>query len=682
MHPAPLPCSSAITEVEVYARGALVTRRAQLPADLPAGPITLALGGITPTLDPGSLRARAEGGRDILSLHTALHIPEAAGAPGEAAARVLTLEDDARRAQLRLQEVRHAADLLRSLQPAPPRPGGRRRPVGRAVQSARAACALIDHHVARLDARARTSQREVEDLQRELEDARRHAAQRPQAELAGDHPTRTVLVTLDAGDAPLDALEITYAVGAARWWPAYTARLNDGASRAELTLEAFVAQATLEDWSHVRLALSTADLHRELQLPELHSLRLGRAQPPRPTGFRAPPQGLDALFEGYDRATRDAAPPEPPAPPPPQRPPYAAPEGGVLKKREAASVASDSALADEAEEQDVYLSMPAAAPQAMPARKSASLFSGFGGAAGGAPIARGESRKRADKADAPSPPPSHDPGDAWLRFDDLILEDPRESAARGRLTARPPLPLPITQARRQLIEETPTPHLGKDPLQTRGEFDHRFLASATVDLPGDALPRRIDLQRADASATTRLRAVPVHEAAVWREVTLNNPFPSPLLAGPVDVFIGGALLMTSSLSAVGPGGAMTFGLGVEERVRVHRDVRAQESTRGVFGGTTAVEHTVTVEITSNLPAPVPLDLLERLPVYGNSDIEIKLLRATPEATPYDQADRGAPLEGGLAWTFTLEPGAQRKIELRYELAFSSKYELHGGNRRA
>ena len=68
-----------------------------------------------------------------------------------------------------------------------------------------------------------------------------------------------------------------------------------------ISLSGIVAQASGEDWGGVTLALSTGDLLRDARLPEITSLRLGRAQKPRTKGYRAPPEGLDAMFEGYDR---------------------------------------------------------------------------------------------------------------------------------------------------------------------------------------------------------------------------------------------------------------------------------------------------------------------------------------------------------------------------------------------
>ena len=83
----------------------------------------------------------------------------------------------------------------------------------------------------------------------------------------------------------------------------------------------------------MRLSLSTAQLERRADVPELKALRIGRRQPPPArSGWREPPPGLDELFTGYDSAqhvppplsapqgraqVREFAMPPPPPPAPP-----------------------------------------------------------------------------------------------------------------------------------------------------------------------------------------------------------------------------------------------------------------------------------------------------------------------------------------------------------------------------
>ena len=56
-----IDCESRLERVVLYARGAVVTRRVSLPAELPEGPVELCVPRVTALAEAGSLRALVEG---------------------------------------------------------------------------------------------------------------------------------------------------------------------------------------------------------------------------------------------------------------------------------------------------------------------------------------------------------------------------------------------------------------------------------------------------------------------------------------------------------------------------------------------------------------------------------------------------------------------------------------------
>jgi hypothetical protein len=284
-------------------------------------------------------------------------------------------------------------------------------------------------------------------------------------------------------------------------------------------------------------------------------------------------------------------------------------------------------------------------------------------------------------AQAPRAPEALLPTDAWLDFSSLVLRDPDNAPRKGRLERRKDeLGVDLSAARRR-VEQLPNPLYGCDPRDARGMFDHRYDAAGLVDVLSNAQPQRVSLQTAETGCTPVLRTVPRADARAYREVELPNPFQAPLLAGPVDVFVEGALLRTSDLAAVDRGGLMKFGLGLEERVRVARNARVEESTRGLLGGSTHLVHHIHIEVTSNLGHPIRLTVLDRVPVTDDKEVEVKLLGCEPQAARYEQLDVGHPVRGGLRWVLELPHGQKRDLRFSYSVELSSKSELIGGNRR-
>lgn len=680
-----IECTSPIDAVVVYAEGAVVRRALRVPENLEAGTAELVVGRVTPQLEPGSLRAEIQGERAVLSVRSSVRVGESPAPPGELRERIEALELRDAVLTRNMKLLARTGASLRSLALAPRWRGRRFAAAPDAkFEDALAAIALIEDTEANVEDRSDALRIEQDEVREQLATLRLELDQATADERrrAGE-AWREIIVTVGAG-GPIDSLSVSYAVSTARWWPAYTLRLTDAGTRATLSVDALIAQNTGEAWNGVALSLCTGDLARGLELPKLPSLRLGKRQPPRPPGYRPLPTDLGDLFAGYDRAA--------PAMPPPQAKPAPATEtvmvtagfasesedewddfGGALADAPVSGGLERAAVASRSPAPASAPAPAAPAPQAKKAKLRARAFAvgasrGGGGAPGGTEVLM----QASSQAAPPPPPPPLEPDDDWLDFDGLILRDPR-AGGRGRLERRPRRHVSMGAIR--------TPAAVQSLTQTRGTFDHQWDAEATAEIPANGLAHRVTVTSATAAATPRLRAVPCVTPAVYREVHLHNPFPAPLLAGPMDVFLDRALLRQSPLATVDRGGDLRIGLGEEERVRVVRNARVRESTKGLLGGTTRVEHDIEIEVASSLGTPIGIDVIDRLPVTDDKEVEVRLTHSDPKAGSYDGADRGHPVRGGICWSIDLAPGEERRLLFSYAIEMDGKLEIQGGNRR-
>ncbi|MEO6575573.1 MAG: DUF4139 domain-containing protein, partial [Polyangiaceae bacterium] len=517
----------------------------------------------------------------------------------------------------------------------------------------------------------------------------------------------------------LSELEISYGVPGARWWAAYSVRLTEQNQKAAWALEAHVAQASGEDWAGVALTLSTVDLIRDARLPDLASFRLGRAQAPPRRGYRALPEGLESMFGGYDRAISKAPPPRsvvpqpPPAPPPPPLGGARPADAGALEEEEdtfgpvpARGAPQPRALPAPPR---AMMSFDMAAPQqsAPVAPQSASMLQAspppgsprraktgmFGGAAAvtsesrsiGAPSAGGMTRAEPAPAakGAAHVREQLEPVDTWLDFDRLILGQMNDRAHRGRLAQDPGVlgdAGPAAAAREKIERVVPPGAMDPRDYASRG-FQLSYDSNAPADIPSNALAHRVLLSEAEASSEARLIVVPRESGDVYREARMTNPFEVTLLPGAVDVFVDGALLTTSRIGIIGLGGTIELGLGVEDRMRVARNARVEESTAGLLGGQTVSDHTITIDLSSALGRETEVEVLDRIPVTDDKDVTIELRSARPKPEKYAQSEKGEPIRGGQRWRAKVPAGGKTQVEFAYRITLSSKSELSGGNRR-
>jgi uncharacterized protein (TIGR02231 family) len=220
------------------------------------------------------------------------------------------------------------------------------------------------------------------------------------------------------------------------------------------------------------------------------------------------------------------------------------------------------------------------------------------------------------------------------------------------------------------------------PLEvSAGSFAARYQADSPTPVAADGLLHGVTVLRRRGQVRRVLACVPARDPSVYELVTFDNPLDVPLLAGPVRVFRGGDFVVTAPLETTAPGGTLTVGLGVEPGVAVARNTFFEEGQAGLLGGGAVLRHRVEIEVRSKLARAARVEIYERVPVSRDDDVKVEVVRAEPKPEPYDQAERGDTVEGGLRFSFELEPRGVRTCVLAYNITLPQKHVLVGGNRR-
>lgn len=739
--------SSALSAVTVFARGALCTRRARVTPAAGALPRRLRVTGLPLSLTSGSLAARIASGPRGLRVHDLRQTfdvrlrGELDLAAEERALR--TAEDAVRRLEREHGQVTREIAQLSALRPLPPKPKEGDPPRPAPVDAMLALAAFMGGELAQLHRRRRELEEKLVDARNELELRRRRleeASTERRTSAAKVHRAAVIALDgpLDGASEPVD-LELEYFVPGARWYPSYELALERSLERGALRMRASVAQKSGEDWTGVKLRLSTADLQRRAVVPELKALRVGRAQPPAPShGWRPPPPGLDELFADHDAAMRrksdfgraENAPRQPvgfKAPARAQAAPRPLSPEPLTPIVDMARMPATSAPAGIA----TFALGAAAAPPPPPMRRAKASMAlkrrsrahddDEGG--GGAPMAEAaapaagrmdiEDRLLGSTLEAPpeEPPPPEEglePGEALLDYDGLTIAGPE---GRGRLRAEDEVRRDLAaiglsaaasvevQVQVQVIAALVQQHREESaragdalawpsgaiaPRESAGSYDYRYDAESAVDVPSDGAWHSVPVAQADVALSPRYVTVPAVEPKVYRTVTVQNQSPHALLAGPTDVSFGEELAMTVQLPTVPPRGEERAGLGVEESIQVARNTRYKETTGGLLGGASVLQHEVEIELRNNLARPVPVEVRERVPISTHEQIKVEEGQASPPwkpATEVGPVKPGTATAGARVWQVTVAPGQKAKLSAQYSIRLPNDQVLVGGNRR-
>jgi len=343
--------ASRIDAVTVYRQSARVTRLARV--ELGGGPARVVLDGLPPELDDDSVRVEGRGSARARVFGVAVDrvtVGETVAGDARAAeAKLLALQDEDRALDDRARAAKARAAFVESLRST----YSEERAKNLAVRgvSRREWAELAAFVQGELSA-ASVEQRKVEIARREL--GRRVAqakAELERVQAKRGQARKAIAVELEVERAGALELAVSYAVPSAGWEPVWDARLAPDSSTMELSFLGSVWQRTGEDWSEVRLAVSTAQPGRGLFVPKLEPIFLTRFEPPAVMrqGFMGAPRArrLRPRWSGGRRRRRRPSPrrmPRSPTRTSPSRP-RPCPRGSLRRRSQRRGASPSTALA-------------------------------------------------------------------------------------------------------------------------------------------------------------------------------------------------------------------------------------------------------------------------------------------------------------------------------------------------
>jgi len=264
------PAAGKIESVTVYRGQALVTRAVTLPAQ--AGELELVVGDLPAQIVPGSLSAGGAGGVRIRSVRYRTE------ATAEAVKKDVA-DLDAKLKALRLEQQTQAMtdQLLRSRAKHLDKLEGFVAPtaqveLSKGVLNAETLQTVSGYILKQRDAllaEQLKGHKAKQDLAEQMS-----LLERKRRELTGGagRTKRMALVSVTKPDAAAGRIRLTYLVGGANWSPAYNVRLAGDGKGVTVEYLAGVSQTSGEDWTGVKLTLSTATPAMNAMTPILSPL--------------------------------------------------------------------------------------------------------------------------------------------------------------------------------------------------------------------------------------------------------------------------------------------------------------------------------------------------------------------------------------------------------------------------
>lgn len=191
-------------------------------------------------------------------------------------------------------------------------------------------------------------------------------------------------------------------------------------------------------------------------------------------------------------------------------------------------------------------------------------------------------------------------------------------------------------------------------------------------VPGDGAPVRLFVGKSRMKAAFEVRTAPRAMPVAFRVAELNNQGSWPLLPGRVDAFRSTGLVGRYSIDRVPQGGAFTLTFGIEDAVRVKRNIVDElKRDTGLFNGNKRFTYVYSFDVANYGKQPLTVTLAEQLPVSELSDVAVSVGEKTSPGYKLDAKD------GIAKWAVTLKPGEKKKLDLDFRVDVPNSYDTGG-----
>ncbi|MBN2146069.1 MAG: mucoidy inhibitor MuiA family protein [Anaerolineales bacterium] len=197
-----------------------------------------------------------------------------------------------------------------------------------------------------------------------------------------------------------------------------------------------------------------------------------------------------------------------------------------------------------------------------------------------------------------------------------------------------------------------------------------YLIPASVTIPPDGAVHKVTVARFPLTPRLDYVCIPKLVEAVYRRAKVTNSSPYTLLAGDANIFSGEEFIGSTPLEMIAPQGEIELYLGVEDRVKVKRELKRRDVDKRFIGGKRHIAYGYEIKLENVLPGAVKIALQDQIPVARHEEIKVKLEMVDPK--PVEQTELGL-----LKWEFNLEAKEKRSVRFDFSVEMPQAMQVIG-----
>lgn len=466
-----------------------------------------------------------------------------------------------------------------------------------------------------------------------------------------------VFALLASKNNTVSTLKISYRVPNANWSPVYELHVDASRGSLKRRFGVRVSQNSGEDWSDVRLRVSTGDEQLILSRPQLNTWLLSERQQFRPqltAARRATPR---PLFQSpvYRREQEESI----------QK------RAQMLQRRLDLSQQSvrdvSNTIANQTSSLESIFSSDSGIQVTVGAAPEPSSSLSVGGRGEGRYSQRSSAPSRAHKRrrSAPPSPPPMAPRPTSRIAESAAIEPKMESIASMPDDSPMSLAGGLTHSSTGLSLADQTQYVIEEEAY-RYQYTAPNQATILNGAAGLLVPMEVKEQRVELIYETTPALSP--HAYLTGQATHEGEL--PIQAGAASLFSSGSFVGESQLKMTLQGEQMTLYLGADSDVKVKRHLEVQTETSGVFSKTDTSTYTVNLQVANYKRRSIKVKLYDVLPISDDDEVKVKLVSSKPSAQIDDEKS------GVVSWLLNLKAGEKSDVTLRYQISHPAKKRVY------
>ena len=197
-----------------------------------------------------------------------------------------------------------------------------------------------------------------------------------------------------------------------------------------------------------------------------------------------------------------------------------------------------------------------------------------------------------------------------------------------------------------------------------------YQVGGAASVPADGAPHKVTVAQVRLDPKLDYVSAPRLVEAVYRRARVTNDSPYTLLPGAANLFSGDEFIGATQLELIAPQGEIELYLGVDDRIKVERELKRREVDKRLIGSRRRLHYGYEIRLENLLPGEARLSLHDQMPVARHEEIKIRLESAEPRPGEHSELNL-------LAWDFTLAPKEKRVVRFDFSVEYPQGMEVLG-----